>query len=534
MSFPSLGSRRPVSLWTRIVTLISLVLVLGTLLTGALSLTLLHRTLMQSKDGELRTGMQGMVSIAAADLNGDDEEGDDPANAPVDFVIAVHDDSGRHQVYRKDNYHDDSSVDLAFPSWTTEQVNQHDGKPFTLLDSDGNRWRVRAMVNDDASGGSVFVALPLDSVDRTMREMALVIVLVGTFVVLVGMGAGGYMAHRALEPLRDVEEVASQIVAGDLSRRVPVTDTSQEVNALAVSLNEMLVRLEQSFIAQADSEEKATSSEARMRRFVGDASHELRTPLAAIRGFGELYRMGALSGEENVSSAMRRIEDEARRMGSLVENLLRLARLDENPDVALEPLDVTDAIFDVAQDLRALDPSRQVMVVSLSGTPLSVSPHIPVGVRGDEPALRQVLLNLIGNTNRHTPKGSPVEIAVGRQDAGTVVIEVRDHGEGIAEDQREKVFERFYRTDESRQRSAAQGGGAGLGLSIAATIVQQHQGSIRVDETPGGGATFHVELQAADLSPEQVVEPDQVSEITQGDADPGDRPSGPQSGTSST
>ncbi|MBK0332553.1 HAMP domain-containing histidine kinase [Brachybacterium sp. MASK1Z-5] len=525
MSFPTLNAQRPVSLWTRLVTLISLVLVLGTLLTGALSLTLLHRTLMQSKDSELRTGMQGIVSVAAAglddssesdgtgDSDGSDTEDHHASYAPVDFVVAVHDDDGK-QIYRNDNYHDDSSVDLTFPAWTVAQVKQQGGQPFTMIDTDGNRWRVRAMVNTGTAGGSVFVALPLDSVDRTMREMALVIVLVGTFVVLVGMGAGGYMAHRALEPLRDVEEVASQIVAGDLSRRVPVTDTSQEVNALAVSLNEMLVRLEQSFIAQADSEEKATASEARMRRFVGDASHELRTPLAAIRGFGELYRMGALSGEENVASAMRRIEDEARRMGSLVENLLRLARLDENPEMDLEPLDVTDAVFDVAQDLRALDPTRQVMVVSLSGTPLSVSPHIPVGVQGDEPSLRQVLLNLVGNTNRHTPKGSPVEIAVGREDGGTVAIEVRDHGEGISEDQREKVFERFYRTDVSRQRSAAQGGGAGLGLSIAATIVQQHHGSIRVLETPGGGATFRVELQAADLTADQVVEPDQTSTIT--------------------
>lgn len=200
-------------------------------------------------------------------------------------------------------------------------------------------------------------------------------------------------------------------------------------------------------------------------------------------------------------------------MGSLVENLLRLARLDDNPDLELRPLDISDAIFDAAQDLRALDPERRVMVVSLSGTPLTVQPHVPIGVLGDEPSLRQVILNLVGNTNRHTPKGSPVEIAAGLSRDGTVLVEVRDHGDGIPPDQRERVFERFYRTDESRQRSATQGGGAGLGLSIAATIVEQHKGRISVHQTPGGGATFRVELLAADVDPADAVTPDQTRAI---------------------
>lgn len=511
MTFPSLRSERPVSLWTRIVTLISLVLVLGTLVTGALSLTLLHRTLMSSLDEELRVGMREMLTSAGPD--GDAGTAPDHPT-PVDFIVEFHDDDGR-AMYRQVSYHADTGngVDIVFPDWTLEEVRAQGGEPVTLLDAEGTRWRMLATESTSDAGGSVLVALPLNDLDRTMRQMALVIVLVGTFVVLVGMGAGGYMTHRALEPLRDVESTATKIVAGDLSMRVPLTDTSQEVHALAVSLNEMLVSLEQSFVKVADSEAKATQSEARMRRFVGDASHELRTPLAAIRGFGELYRMGALRTDDDVSSAMRRIEDEARRMGSLVENLLRLARLDEAPDIDLAPVDITDALFDIAQDLRALDPGRRVMVVSLAGTPLTVQPHVPIGVLGDESGLRQVILNLVGNANRHTPKGSPVEIAVGRTNPETVIIEVRDHGGGISADDREKVFERFYRTDESRQRSSAQGGGAGLGLSIAYSIVQQHKGDIRVIDTPGGGATFQVELQAADLTPEQAVAPDQTREL---------------------
>lgn len=513
MALPSLRTERPMSLWTRIVALISLLLVLGVVVTGSLSLFLLNRTLIQSVDNNLQSSIGEMLSFAQHELAGDDDAASSSTYIPVEYAVEIRDEQGE-AIEQEVFHYGPGKVSVEFPRLTDEQILQRGGRPFTVLDSSENRWRVIAMVNSGPDKGSVYVALPLTSVDRTMHEMALIIVLVGTLVVLVGMGAGGYVTHRALEPLRDVEATASQIAGGDLSQRVPVTDTSLEVHDLALSLNEMLVRIEQAFAAQSASEERATSSEARMRRFVGDASHELRTPLAAIRGFGELYRMGALRTDEDTASAMRRIEDEARRMGSLVENLLRLARLDERPDLDLEPVDLTDALFDAAQDLRALDPDRQVMVVSLQGTPLSVHPHVPFGVLGDEASLRQVILNLVGNANRHTPKGSPVEFAVGRLEDGRVRIEVRDHGEGIDDDQREKVFERFYRTDSSRVRSASQGGGAGLGLSIAATIVQQHRGAIGVEPTPGGGATFWVELQATDLAPEQEVQPDQLRALT--------------------
>ena len=407
MGLPNLRTRRPPSLWTRIVALISLLLVAGTVITGSLSLFLLHRTLIQSVDTNLHTGMNEMLSLAAAEISGDDDAVRSMNYAPVDFVVEIRDDTGQ-TIEKVVHHHGSRDITVRFPQMSKQEILEKEGQPFTVVDSEDNRWRVTAMVNTGKGGGSVFVALPLAGVDRTMHEMALIIVLVGALVVLVGMGAGGYMTHRALEPLHDVEATASQIAAGDLSRRVPLTETSLEVHALAVALNEMLVRIEQAFAAQSHSEERATRSEAKMRRFVGDASHELRTPLAAIRGFGELYRMGALRTDDDVAQAMRRIEDEARRMGSLVENLLRLARLDENPRLDLEPVDITDALFDAAQDLRALDPQRRVMVVSLTGTPISTQPHVAIGVMGDESALRQVILNLVGNANRHTPKGSPV------------------------------------------------------------------------------------------------------------------------------
>lgn len=485
------------SLWTRIVTLIALVLVVGTLVTGSLSLFLLNRTLIASVDEDLARAARPSVLSTPQEELGQVGVGSGPAVTPVDYVVEFRNaNGGTIQKIVRDQ---DGGAELEIPKIDRTAIAELGGEPFTVLDGDQERWRVLAVASGADNGTTMFVALPMRNVDHTMNEMALIIVLVGTMVVLVGVGVGGYVAHRALEPLRDVEKTAEQVAAGSLNRRVPVSYSSQEVHTLSVSLNEMLVRLEKSFEAQAKSEAEALASQSRMRRFVGDASHELRTPLAAIRGNGELYRMGAMRTEDDVAQAMRRIEDEAKRMGSLVENLLRLARLDEQRTFDLVPFDISPLVRDAVQDLRALDPSRTVSITDLTGTVVEPDDLAPHGVLGDEAAMRQVILNLVGNTKRHTPEGSPVEIALGHSRLGKVLVEVRDHGEGIPADLRERVFERFFRTDESRQRQKTQGGGAGLGLSIAATIVQQHNGKISIHQTAGGGATFRVELPPADL-----------------------------------
>ncbi|MCT1789450.1 HAMP domain-containing sensor histidine kinase [Dermabacter hominis] len=492
-------AQRPVSLWTRIVALIALVLVSGTIVTGALSLFLLKRTLIEGVDADLSAAVSPSVianprrNISLITMGSPNAQ-----YTPVDYVVEWQDQSG--EVLQRVVQDSDGDLSLEFPSLTREEVISLQGKPFTLVAGDRDSWRVRAIASNDPDGPSVFVALPLRSVDKTMNEMALIIVLVGTMVVLVGVGLGGYVLHYALEPLRDVEKAAKNVAAGTLGTRIPVSYSSQEVHSLSVALNEMLIRLEKGFQAQAESQAEALASQSRMRRFVADASHELRTPLAAIRGNGELYRMGAMPNEEDVAQAMRRIEDEAKRMGSLVESLLRLARLDEQRSFDLVPLDASGIVKDVVQDLRALDPTREVAIVDLAGAVLAPEDVPPLGVLGDEAALRQVIVNLVGNANRHTPKGSPVEVALGTDRQGKAIIEVRDHGEGIPADIRERVFERFFRTDESRQRQQTQGGGAGLGLSIAATIMQHHNGTISIHQTDGGGATFRVELPGATLS----------------------------------
>ena len=246
----------------------------------------------------------------------------------------------------------------------------------------------------------------------------------------------------------------------------------------------MLTQIEMLFKAR-------EKSEAKMRRFVDDASHELRTPQVSIRGYSELYRQGALPTDEAVATAMSRIESESKRMGQLVEDLLTLARIDERRESKLAPFDLFNLAVDATNDAYATAPDRAVSLVGLNE---EVAPTSAT-VLGDESRLRQVVANLLTNAMRYTPDGSPLEIAVGVREEvhgfPLSVLEVRDHGPGIHGEDRERVFERFYRTDASRSRET---GGTGLGLSIVAAIVEQHEGRIHIEETDGGGATFVISL----------------------------------------
>jgi len=225
------------------------------------------------------------------------------------------------------------------------------------------------------------------------------------------------------------------------------------------------------------------------RQLVADASHELRTPLAAVRGYAELFRQGAVTQPEDVAGAMRRIEDESIRMGGLVEDLLLLTRLDSQRPLERGPVDLTVLAADAVQDARALDPTRHVRLLGLSGD------LAPTTIEGDEARLRQVVTNLVGNAVNHTPSGTDIEIAVGTGAAGRAKLEVRDHGGGVDPIRARRVFERFYRADPSRGRG--NGGGNGLGLAIVAAIVNAHEGRVGVAPTPGGGATFVVDLPTA-------------------------------------
>lgn len=486
-----------VPLRARLVAITVLLLAAGLGLASAVTTTVVSSYLVGQVDSQLERSAEDVASstVRQAPAAG--------ASLPSDYYVLV-------------RYIDGTTSALGWPQTTSRygtpdipamsnpEVADAVGTQFTVGSVGGTdpaEWRVTPFFFYDRFsgelGGTAFVALPLTGIHETVKVLGRALALSALGIALVG-GAVAYLAvHRALRPLREIEETAADIAAGDLSRRVRPAPPTTEVGSLAASLNAMLSQIEEAFAVQEASEE-------RMRRFVSDASHELRTPLATIRGYGELYRMGALDTPDKVDDTMGRIEDSATRMGTLVNDLLALARLDEGRPLRHEPVDLVSLAGDSAQDLHALDPTRDVRLVGLSA-----GAQAPDALRvvGDEDRLRQVLANLVGNVARHTPAGTPVEIALGTVRPATppddvpdgardtvAVLEVRDHGPGVPDEQRGRVFERFYRADSSRNRAS---GGSGLGLAIVAAIVGAHRGRVSVRETTGGGLTVRVDLPLA-------------------------------------
>lgn len=324
--------------------------------------------------------------------------------------------------------------------------------------------------------GTLIVAIPMRDVDDTLHRLLLVESIVAAVVLAALAGLGWWFVRLGLRPLEEMGETAGAIAAGDLSRRVETADDQTEVGRLGLALNEMLHQIEGAFDERAE-------SEARLRRFIGDASHELRTPLTSIRGYAELFRRGAASRPDDLEKAMRRIEEEAARMGVLVDDLLLLARLDQGRPLERNPVDLSRIAADAVDDARAVAPDRNI----------AYARNGAVTVIGDEARLRQILANLLQNACTHTPADTPVEVRVA-DDGESAVIEVRDEGPGMDAEQAAHVFERFWRSDPSRTRAS---GGAGLGLAIVSAIADAHGGRAEVETAPGEGAVFRVRLPRA-------------------------------------
>ena len=313
--------------------------------------------------------------------------------------------------------------------------------------------------------GTVVIGIPLTDVHTTLARLIAIEAIVSLIVVALAAGLALWLVRLGLRPLDDMGTTAGAIAAGDLSRRVEPADDRTEVGRLGTSLNAMLAQIEAAF-------EERRASEARLRRFVADASHELRTPLTSIRGYAELFRRGASQRPEDLATSMARIEAEAERMGVLVDDLLLLARLDQGRPLEQLPVDVARVAAEAVEGARAIEPDR---AIDLAAAEEAV-------IDGDAGRLRQVFDNLLENARVHTPAGTPTRIAVS-PNGETVTVTVTDEGPGMDADVADKAFERFYRGDPARARST---GGAGLGLSIVAAIVEAHGGAVRVADGATG------------------------------------------------
>ena len=349
------------------------------------------------------------------------------------------------------------------------------------------RYRVLATADDD--GDTLYVAFPTTELDETLHRLVGIELVFSAAVLLFLALLSLAVVRLGLAPLERIAATAGDIAGGDLSRRVEPAEPDTEIGRLGLALNAMLAQIETAFAERG-------ASEDRLRRFIADASHELRTPLTAIRGYAELFRRGAAERPEDLARAMRRIEDEAARMGLLVEDLLLLARLDQGRPLERQPVDLVTVAGDALADLSAVDPAR----------PVTYEHPDSLVVTGDEARLRQVAGNLLANARVHTPEGSAVHVRV-RADDGRAILEVADDGPGLPPGDEGRVFERFYRADAARARTgpsgagagagagAGGGGGTGLGLSIVAAIVAAHGGTVHAGTPPNGrGAYFMVAL----------------------------------------
>lgn len=350
-------------------------------------------------------------------------------------------------------------------------------QPFTVAGTGGvAQFRMTDWPEGHFAGQYVVLAIPLTEVQTTLGGLLQLEALISALVVAGTAILAWLIIQIGLRPLRRMGAVAGDIAAGDLSRRVEPATAKTEIGRLGLALNGMLSQIEAAFAQQ-------TASESRLRRFIADASHELRTPLTSIRGYAEMLRRGASESPTDSELARRRIEEEAVRMATLVDDMLLIARLDQGRPLDMKPVDLQVVARDAAADARAVAPQRQVKVAAPS----------PVVVTGDDTRLRQAVGNLMRNALVHTPDATPVEIAVSSEN-GFARISVADHGPGLRPDEMERIFEPFYRADPSRNRDR---GGAGLGLAIVNAVVSAHGGKVRVRETDGGGATFDVDLPLA-------------------------------------
>ncbi len=502
------------SLRAKLLAIILGLLALTTLILDLALYSSLNSFLYQRLDEQLVSSMSSASHVL---VNGDLNGGLVPQSAlgqwPVGTYIEFIDKSGVGLTLpiKAANNSIGSPPQLTRTVGKTTKYNFKIGEVSTVRSVGGNQelsYRVLAESENLPIGtGLVVVALPETQLAATLHRLLVVEFLVSIGVLLLLSSIGSASLRFGLKPIQAMTDTASSIADGQLDRRVEAKGTGTEVLRLANALNKMLERIQSAL-------DRSKNSEERLRVFIADVSHELRTPLTSIQGYAELYKQGALQDEGDLKKSMERIESESKRMGALVEDLLMLARMDQNRPLILEPIDLSQIVHLAATDASVVQPQRTF--------------HTELGnnlwVLGDRNQITQVVANLLSNVRSHTAPDSPVWIKTYQisklesipkgakstsKDVGDLFgsvdttikellweryarLEVKDSGPGIDADNLSKVFERFYRSDASRSRVQ---GGAGLGLSLVAAIVHAHGGRAWVySDGLGKGATFGVDL----------------------------------------
>ncbi len=390
---------------------------------------------------------------------------------PQGTYAALYTQNGRR--LREIEFRFDESVVSSPPNIDTRLVTSAaaDGDVTTTVPDQDNTGSYRVLLSHEGRFVTA-IAIPLTDVTDTIALLTR-IELVVALIILVSLMLITFLIVRAeMRPLNRVTRTAETIAGGDLTQRAPVSNPYSEVGRLATAFNVMLTRIDDAMAVR-------RTSQARLREFIADASHELRTPLTSIRGYAEMFGRAEVSPAD-LALIMRRIDQESTRMAGLVDDLVLLARLDQEAAPERSRVDLTQLVRDAAADAEAADPGR----IITSG----IAPGLVVAA--DEHRLRAALANLWRNALVHTPAATPIEFEASAV-AGQAIVRVIDHGPGIPLEQRQQVFQRLWRADESRVRDS---GGSGLGLSITARIIEQLGGEVGVDETPGGGATFSISL----------------------------------------
>jgi two-component system OmpR family sensor kinase len=444
---------------------------LGLLVADGATYLTFQKFLLDRVDSQLTNGRVAAVGVLGGQEPGRDASGQFPIGTIVELL---HPDGTEIGTPLRYDFPNTTSKALPVLPQTLPSATEQHPAIVTLPGTGGvPQYRVSIWPEDSFQGNYVLLAIPMSDVAESLSQLLLLEGLIGVAVVVATALLALIIIRIGLRPLQRMGAVAQDIAAGDLSRRVEPATQNTEIGRLGLALNGMLGQIESAFAER-------TQSENRLRRFIADASHELRTPLTSVRGYAEMLRRGAEKSPGDSALARRRIEEEAKRMSVMVDDMLVLARLGQGRPLETQPVDLQSIARDAVADAHAVAPQREI----------SLDAPSPVIVAGDDTRLRQALGNLVRNALVHTPPETPIEVGVGADD-GLARVTVSDHGPGLDEDEARRVFEPFYRADPSRSRDS---GGVGLGLSIVAAVAGAHGGHVRVTETPGGGATFELEL----------------------------------------